>query len=124
EPLAAIAERALAVDPGRRFASVAEMSNTLQSACSRYLASPPGMAELFQKPERRARNRVRDSLAPESQRATLPPLNDPAHSLPTQPPPPRVHAAALEAAAAARRSLASVSSIDLEEETTTKPRTR
>jgi len=124
EPLAAIAERAIAVDPGRRFASVAEMSNTLQSACSRYLASPPGMAELFQKPERRARSRVRDSMPPESQRATvppLPPLPPPADAVPTQPPPAGAHEAAL-AAARARMSLASVSSIDLEEETTTKER--
>ncbi|MES1188607.1 MAG: protein kinase [Myxococcales bacterium] len=124
EPLAAIAERAIAVDPGRRFASVAEMSNTLQSACSRYLASPPGMAELFQKPERRARSRVRDSMPPESQRATvppLPPLPPPADAVPTQPPPAGAQEAAL-AAARARMSLASVSSIDLEEETTTKER--
>jgi len=121
EPLAAIAERAIAVDPGRRFASVAEMSNTLQSACSRYLASPPGMAELFQNPERRARNHVRDSMPPESQRATLPPMPNAADALPTAPPPPGTHPAALEAAAHRRRREL-FSSIDLEDETTTHPK--
>lgn len=72
-PLADIAERALALDPERRFASVAEMKDALQAACARYLASPPGMAELFANPERRARSNARDSLAPESQRVTVPP---------------------------------------------------
>lgn len=77
-PLSEIAERAIAIDPGRRFGSVAELKAAIESACQRYLASPPGMAELFQNPERRARNRVRDSIPPESQRVTLPPI----HSMP------------------------------------------
>jgi serine/threonine protein kinase len=119
EPLAAIAERAIAVDPGRRFATVAEMKDALQACCSRYLASPPGMAELFQNPEKRARNQARDSIPPESQRVTLPP--DKSAAGPTKPPPTTgEHEAALETAAA-RLSLASYSSVDLEEETTTKP---
>lgn len=118
EPLAAIAERALAVDPGRRFASVAEMSNTLQSACSRYLASPPGMAELFQNPGRRARSHVRESMPPESQRATLPPLQPAAHARHTTAPPARDEAA-LEAAA---ERLQRDSFFDLEEEMTTHPK--
>jgi hypothetical protein len=121
EPLAAIAERAIAVDPGRRFASVAEMSNTLQSVCSRYLASPPGMAELFQDPERRARNHVRDSIAPESQRVTLPPVQPPLSGLPTSPPPVGAPASALDAAAE-RLSRSSFHPTDLEEETTTHPK--
>jgi len=121
EPLAEIAERAIAVDPGRRFASVAEMSNTLQSACSRYLASPPGMAELFQNPERRARNHVRDSIPPESQRVTLPPVQRPLDALPTSPPPAAPAAATLDAAAE-RLSRASFHALDLEEETTTHPK--
>jgi serine/threonine protein kinase len=72
-PLAAIAERALAVDPGKRFGSVSEMKATIEGVCQRYLASPPGMAELFQNPQLRARSYVRDSLPPESQRVTVPP---------------------------------------------------
>lgn len=80
-PLSAIAERAIAIDPGRRFGSVAEMKAAIEGACQRYLASAPGMAELFQNPERRARARARDSIAPESQRVTLPPM----HSLPPDP---------------------------------------
>lgn len=119
QPLAAIAERAIAVDPGRRFATVAEMKDALQAASSRYLASPPGMAELFQNPEKRARNQARDSIAPESQRATLPP--DKQAPGPTQPPPVAGRNEAALDAAAARLSLASYSSVDLEEETTTKP---
>ncbi|MDF3072266.1 MAG: serine/threonine protein kinase, partial [Polyangiaceae bacterium] len=77
EPLSAIAERALAVDPARRFATIAEMKDTLEHACSRYLASTPGMAELFQDPSRRARGAVGDSAAPDSQRITLPPHQAP-----------------------------------------------
>jgi eukaryotic-like serine/threonine-protein kinase len=80
-PLSAIAERAIAIDPGRRFGSVAEMKASIEGACQRYLASPPGMAELFQNPEQRARNHVRDSIPPESQRVTLPPT----HSMPPDP---------------------------------------
>jgi serine/threonine protein kinase len=119
EPLAAIAERAIAVDPGRRFATVAEMKDVLQACCSRYLASPPGMVELFRNPEKRTRSHVRESIAPESQRVTLPP--DQTAAGPTKPPPLNgEHEAALEVAAA-RLSSASYSSIDLEEETTTKP---
>src|SRR5688572_13154091 len=72
-PLIEIADRAVAVDPGRRFASVAQMKEALEIACLRYLASPPGMAELFQNPEQRARTRLRDSLPPDSQRVTVPP---------------------------------------------------
>lgn len=76
-PLAAVADRALAVDPGRRFATVAEMKDAIESACSRYLASAPGMAELFENPAIRARNVGRDSRPPESQRVTLPPAIEP-----------------------------------------------
>jgi len=72
-PLSLIAERAIAVDPGRRFGSVAEMKDAIESASSRYLASTPGMVALFQHPEQRVRGRPRDSIAPESQRATMPP---------------------------------------------------
>lgn len=72
-PLVDIAERAIAVDPGRRFATVAAMKAEIEGSCSRYLASAPGMAELFENPGRRARNHVRDSLPPDSQRATQPP---------------------------------------------------
>jgi eukaryotic-like serine/threonine-protein kinase len=118
EPLAAIAERAIAVDPGRRFATIAEMKDVLQACCSRYLASPPGMAELFQNPQKRARGQVRDSIPPESQRLTLPP--DPPAAGPTQPPSSGARDAMLEAAAT-RLSLASYSAVDLEEETTTHP---
>jgi hypothetical protein len=119
EPLTAIAERAIAVDPGRRFATIAEMKDALQAACSRYLASPPGMAELFQNPAKRARSQVRDSIPPESQRVTLPP--DKPGAGPTSPPAsPHEHDATLEAAAA-RLSLGSYSSVDLEEEKTTSP---
>jgi serine/threonine protein kinase len=119
EPLAAIAERAIAVDPGRRYATVGEMKDVLQACCSRYLASPPGMAELFKNPEKRSRSHARESIAPESQRVTLPP--DQAAAGPTKPPPlDGAHEAALDVAAA-RLSLASYSSFDLEEEMTTKP---
>jgi eukaryotic-like serine/threonine-protein kinase len=72
-PLAGVAERALSVDPGRRFGSVGEMKANIEGVCQRYLASPPGMAELFQNPQLRARSYVRDSLPPESQRVTVPP---------------------------------------------------
>ena len=118
EPLAAIAERAIAVDPGRRFATVAEMKDVLQACCSRYLASPPGMAELFQNPQKRARGQGRESIPPESQRVTLPP--DPPAAAPTPPPSSGARNAVLEAAAA-RLSLASYAAVDLEEETTTHP---
>jgi hypothetical protein len=73
-PLAGIAERAIAVDPERRFATVAEMKAAIEGTCSRYLASAPGMAELFENPARRARSRLRESMAPDSQRATQPPV--------------------------------------------------
>jgi serine/threonine protein kinase len=76
-PLSGIAERAIAIDPARRFASVAEMKAAIEGACQRYLASAPGMAELFVNPEARARNHMRDSLPPESQRVTLPPDQTP-----------------------------------------------
>ncbi|HEX2872585.1 MAG TPA: protein kinase [Polyangiaceae bacterium] len=120
EPLAGIAERAIAVDPGRRFATVAEMKDAIQSACSRYLASPPGMAALFQNPEQRARTHVRDSIPPESQRVTVPPEAAPA-AIPTSPPPADGAHEAARQAAAMRHSLPDYTSVDLEEETTTKP---
>ena len=122
EPLAAIAERAIAVDPGRRFATIGEMKEALQAACSRYLASPPGMAALFQNPRERARTRVRDSIPPESQRATLPPGAQPSAAGSTEPAASNAELAAAFEVAAARRSLASYSSVDLEEETTTSRR--
>lgn len=112
-PLAGIAEQALAVDPARRFATVAEMKEALESACSRYLASAPGMAELFQSPERRARSRARDSLPPESQRATLPP----AHA---EAPAPAAELATLDAAAE-RLARESATALDIEDETVTEP---
>jgi hypothetical protein len=120
EPLTGIAERAIAVDPGRRFATVAEMKDAIQSACSRYLASPPGMAALFQHPEQRARSHVRDSIPPESQRVTLPPDQAPT-AVPTSPPPADGAHEAARQAAALRLSLPDYTSVDLEEETTTKP---
>ncbi len=116
EPLSEIAARAIAVDPGRRFASVSEMKDALQGACSRYVASAPGMAELFGNPERHARNHVRNSIPPESQRVTMPPVAKPAEVTTSPPPDPE----ALDAAAE-RLSRSSYASIDLEEETTTKP---
>ncbi len=120
-PLSEIATRAIAVDPGRRFASVSEMKEALQGACSRYVASAPGMAELFGNPERHARSFVRHSIPPESQRVTLPPEPKSAEprpaDVPTSPPP---DTAALDAAAE-RLARSSFASIDLEEETTTKP---
>jgi Protein tyrosine and serine/threonine kinase len=121
EPLTGIAERAIAVDPGRRFATISEMKDAIQAACSRYLASPPGMATLFQNPGQRARTHVRDSIPPESQRVTLPP--DPATAaIPTSPPlADGTHEAARQAAAM-RLSLPDYTSVDLEEETTTSPR--
>ena len=137
-PLTAIAERAMSVDPGRRFASVAEMKETIEAACSRYLASPPGMAQLFENPRLRARSGRRESLAPQSQRVTLPPDQQQSTTYqrvgtPTQVAAyPRVstptqvadissfNAAALDAAAE-RLSRSSMASIDLEEELTTRP---
>jgi serine/threonine protein kinase len=80
-PLSEIAARAIAIDPARRFGSVAEMKAAIEATSQRYLASAPGMAELFQNPERGARNHARDSLAPQSQRVTLPPT----HSMPPDP---------------------------------------
>jgi hypothetical protein len=130
-PLTGIAERAMAVDPGRRFASVAEMKDAIESACSRYLASAPGMAELFADPERRARSHVRESIAPESQRVTLPPTHQnpnqnqsttyPRVSTPTKVADISSFDAAALDAAAERLSRSSMASIDLEDELTTKP---
>lgn len=100
-PLAVIAERAIAVDPARRFSAIGEMRDAITHVSSRYLASTPGMVALFQHPEQRVRGRPRDSFAPESQRATLPPGS--AH--PLQP-------------AAQRLSRPHLSSVDLEEELT------
>jgi hypothetical protein len=114
EPLSLIAERAVAVDPGRRFANVAEMKEALQNACSRFLASSPGMAEVFQNPTLHARNLTRESAPPQSQRVTLPPTLEPTVST-------VINAGALDAAAA-RLALDSFAAIDLEDETTTKPR--
>lgn len=119
EPLTAIAERAIAVDPGRRYASVGEMRDALHAACSRYLASPPGMAELFRNPEQRARNFARDSLPPESQRATLPPEQAKPSWAPTLPPPPNSAHESAPQAAAERLPRAGSLAYDLEEETTT-----
>jgi hypothetical protein len=100
-PLAVIAERAIAVDPARRFSAIGEMRDAITQVSARYLASTPGMVALFQHPEQRVRGRPRDSFAPESQRATLPPGL-------TQPLEP----------AAQRLSRPHLSSVDLEEELT------
>lgn len=113
-PLADIAERAIAVDPARRFASVAEMRQALENACQRYLASAPGMAELFENPERRARSRLRDSLPPDSQRVTLPPNK----ALPLEEP--RTESQRLDAAAE-RLSRSSWTALDEDDDTTIKP---
>ena len=117
-PLAAVAERAISVDPGRRFATVAEMKAAIEGTCSRYLASPPGMAELFENPARRARNHVRDSLPPDSQRQTLPPVTKHREALVATGSAP--DEAALEAAAA-RLARSSYSSIEPEEATAIVP---
>lgn len=116
-PLSAVAARALAVDPGRRFASVAEMKEAIESACSRYLASAPGMAELFANPTIRSRNLLRESREsrpPDSQRITVPPNMMPGST-------PYASEDALDAAAE-RLSRSSMSSIDLEDELTTHPK--
>jgi eukaryotic-like serine/threonine-protein kinase len=124
EPLAVIAERAIAVDPARRFATIAEMQEAINGSCQRYLASTPGMVELFQDPTRRARNAARDSVAPDSQRITLPPHQAPATIKPRAP----ASDGTLDAAATrlTQNSLveltaSSLVDIDLEEERTTKP---
>ncbi len=114
-PLTAIAERAISVDPARRFDSVGELKDAIEGACQRYVASTPGMAELFRDPASRARSLGRESLPPESQRATLPPAAPPAFEERTP-----VSEGALEQAAE-RLSRASFASVDLEEELTTKP---
>jgi hypothetical protein len=113
-PLGAIAERALTVDPGRRFGSVGEMKASIESVCQRYLASPPGMAELFRNPQLRARSYIRDSLPPESQRVTVPPDPPPPRQEPSSP-----REAELDAAAE-RLSRSSFLPPDPEEETVTK----
>lgn len=115
-PLALIAERAISVDPNRRFATIAEMKEQIETACSRYVASPPGMAELFRNPARRARSNARDSLAPDSQRATVPPQPTSLAATTMRAPSENT----LEAAAA-KLSRTSLISVDLEEELTTKP---
>ena len=79
-PLTDIAERAMLVDPGQRFASAAELKEALEKACTGHLARTPGMAELFANPERGARSSAPDSMPPYSQRITLPPV-DPDPSL-------------------------------------------
>jgi serine/threonine protein kinase len=114
-PLAGIAERAIAVDPGRRFATVAEMKAAIESTCSRYLASAPGMAELFENPARRARSHVRDSLPPDSQRLTQPPVTLHREAVAATGAP--KNEAALEAAAE-RLARSSYASIDPEDATT------
>jgi eukaryotic-like serine/threonine-protein kinase len=101
-PLAAIAERAIAVDPARRFATVAEMKAAIEGPSLRYLASTPGMVALFQHPEQRLRGRARESIAPQSRRVTLPPTDG----------------AGADEHAAARLSRPNLSSVDLEEELT------
>jgi serine/threonine protein kinase len=121
-PLSDIAERAIAVDPGRRFKTVAEMKEAIEAACSRYLASPPGMAGLFEDPARRARNHVRDSIAPDSQRVTVPPAIQQREVATASSP---INDEAALDAAAERLSRSSFASIDLpdelEEELTTRP---
>jgi serine/threonine-protein kinase len=125
-PLAEIADRAISVDPSRRYDSVSDMKDALQNACARYLASAPGMVELFINPELRARSSARDSLPPESQRITVPPTRDHEGVGETEAAaaraeaPDRVDSNALEAAAE-RLSRSSFSSIDLEDELTTRP---
>ncbi|RYZ08635.1 MAG: hypothetical protein EOO73_07220 [Myxococcales bacterium] len=113
EPLSGIAERALAVDPARRFASVGELKEAIERASARYVASTPGMAELFHDPARRARGAGRDS-APDSQRITLPPHQAPAtlKPRPSSAPPP---------APAAVKPVGVGVADYLEEELTTKP---
>ena len=105
-PLTDIAERAIAVDPGQRFATVAEFKEALEKACARYLASTPGMAELFANPEQRARTTARDPLPPYSQRVTVPPV-------PADP--------GLLDAAAERLSRSSFHDLDAEAEAATDP---
>ena len=119
-PLSEIATRAIAVDPGRRFASVAEMKDALQGACSRYVASAPGMAELFGNPEKHARSFVRNSIPPESQRVTMPPETKAAEAKPAELSPGPPDPAALDAAAE-RLARSSFASIDIDDETTTHP---
>ncbi|HKY34793.1 MAG TPA: protein kinase [Polyangiaceae bacterium] len=124
-PLIEIADRAVAVDPGRRFATVAQMKEALESSCLRYLASPPGMAELFQNPEQRARTRLPDSAPPESQRVTVPP-NVAAIPRTSTPPggagaiEPVTESSRLDASAD-RRARSSFGSEDSEEDVTTIP---
>jgi hypothetical protein len=101
-PLALVAERAIAVDPGRRFATIVEMKEAIEGPSLRYLASTPGMVALFQHPEQRLRGRVRDSVAPQSQRVTLLPADS---------------EAALESPAG-RLARPNLASVDLEEELT------
>jgi eukaryotic-like serine/threonine-protein kinase len=113
EPLSSIAECALAVDPSRRFATLGQMREAIEQASSRYLASTPGMVELFQAPARGARGASRDSTAPDSQRITLPPHQAPPTIKPrplSQPPP-----------AAAVRPVGVGVADYIEEELTTKP---
>lgn len=114
-PLSSIAERAIAIDPARRFATVAEMKAAIEGACQRYLASAPGMAELFGNPEARARSQVRDSLPPESQRVTLPPEQATGVAAEASAP----NQAELDAAAE-RLSRTSFFPIDIHDELTTK----
>ena len=100
-PLAHVAERAISVDPSRRFSSIAEVKEAIEAVCLRYLASTPGMAQLFEDPQRRARSATHDPVLPDSQRVTLPPVN--------------LNEEVLDAAAD-RLSRSSFSSIDLDGE--------
>lgn len=116
-PLAAVAEKAIAVDPARRFGSLAEMKAALESACSRHLASTPDMAKLVEDPSRAARAQTRSSLLPESQRVTLPPAAPVEESAALSAGAVAPASTELLDAAAERLSRSSFSSIDLEEET-------
>lgn len=114
-PLPRIVERALSLDPARRFPSIEQLKGALEQTCSRHLPTTASMAELFEDPARRARGAARDSTAPDSQRITLPPHQAPATSKPramSEPPPPP---------SIPRLPPVGVAPYDLEEELTTKP---
>jgi serine/threonine protein kinase len=100
-PLSRIVERALAVDPEKRFSNLSEMKAGIESVALRYLASPPGMAELFRDPGRGARSQTA--------------LQGPANSGHIRIPPGLSNAALLDAAAD-RLARSSFASIDLEDD--------
>jgi hypothetical protein len=109
-PLSSIAERALSVNPAQRFATLAEMKDAIEQVSLRYLASTPGMAEVFVDPSRHVRGG--GERAPDSQRITLPPHQAPPTIKPrpsSQPPPQQVKPAGVGV------------SDYLDEELTTKP---